>query len=210
LESHKSKRTKRNKISSKKKTKQRQSEARRQRTTRKNSMRRQCKRNPPPDEGHDSSSLSSNSSSSSSLSSSAYTTSSDDKSVLAFGSHKITNVTDIVSKEKQRQTSTRIGKEVKKLTAAAKVYDLRPFYTDRGTIEQRKTHFVHWATKLGDMLAPIHRYNAFMRDFPKLNHAELTFTANTALGLFLRLKLGSNSMHPIEEAIGHTNKITAI
>jgi hypothetical protein len=45
-----------------------------------------------------------------------------------------------------------------------------------------------------------------MRDYPKLNHAELTVTANTALGLFLRLKLGPNAMHPIEEAIGHTNK----
>jgi hypothetical protein len=111
-----------------------------------------------------------------------------------------------VSKEKQRQTSTRIGKEVKKLTVAAKVYNLRPFYTDRGTIEQRKTQFVNWATKLRDMLAPIHIYTAFMRDFPRLNHAELTVTANTALGLFLQLKLGSNSMHPIEEAIGHTNK----
>jgi hypothetical protein len=132
--------------------------------------------------------------------------SSDDDSILAFASHKITNVTDIVSKKQQRQTSTRIGKEVKKLTAAAKVYDLRPFYMDRGTIEQRKTHFVHWATKLRDMFAPIHRYNAFMRDYPKLNPAELTVTANTALGLFLRLKLGPNAMHPIEEAIGYTNK----
>jgi hypothetical protein len=115
-------------------------------------------------------------------------------------------VTDIVSKEKQRQTSTRIGKEVKKLTVAAKLYDLRPFYTDRGTIEQRKTHFIHWATKLRDMLGPIHRYNAFMRDFPRLNRAELTVTANTALVLFSRLKLGPNAMHPIEEAIGHANK----
>jgi hypothetical protein len=45
-----------------------------------------------------------------------------------------------------------------------------------------------------------------MRDYPKVNHAELTVTANTALGLFLRLKLGPNAMHPIEEAIGYTNK----
>jgi hypothetical protein len=137
---------------------------------------------------------------------SAYTTSSDDKSVLAFGSHKITNVTDIVSKEKQRQTSTRIEKEVKKLTTAPKVHDLRPFYTDRGTIEQRKPHFVDWATKFRDMLGPIHRYNAFMRDFPRLHHTELTVTANTALGLFLRLKLGPNAMHLIEEAIGYPKK----
>jgi hypothetical protein len=45
-----------------------------------------------------------------------------------------------------------------------------------------------------------------MRDYPKLNPAELTVTANTDLGLFLRHKLGSNAMHPIEEAIGYTNK----
>jgi hypothetical protein len=111
-----------------------------------------------------------------------------------------------VSKEKQRHTPTRIGKEVKTLTVAAKVYDMRPFYTDRGTIVQRKTHFVHWATKLRDMLGPIHRYNAFMRDFPRLNHTELTVTANTTLGLSLRLKLGPNAMHPIKEALGHANK----
>jgi hypothetical protein len=156
-----------------------------------------------PDDKHDSSSSSSNASS---ASSSEDTVSSEDDSILAFASHKITNITDIVSKKQQRQTSTRIGKEIKKLTAAAKVYDLRPFYTDRGTIKQRKTHFVHWANKLRDMLGPIHRYNAFMRDYPKLNPAELTVTANTALGLFLRLKLGPNAMHPIEEAIGYTNK----
>jgi hypothetical protein len=35
-----------------------------------------------------------------------------------------------------------------------------------------------------------------MRDYSKLNPAELTVTANTALGLFLRLKLGPNAMHP--------------
>jgi hypothetical protein len=45
-----------------------------------------------------------------------------------------------------------------------------------------------------------------MRDFARLNYQELTITANTALGLFLRLKLGPNSMHPIEEAIGYENK----
>jgi hypothetical protein len=45
-----------------------------------------------------------------------------------------------------------------------------------------------------------------MRDIPRLNRAELTVTANTALGLFLCLKLGINSMHPIEEAVGYGNK----
>jgi hypothetical protein len=125
---------KRNKRSSKKKTKQSKLESRRRRNNKKNSKRRQRKRNSSLDEGHDSSSLSSNASSSSSASS-EYTVSSDDDSILAFGSHKITDVTDIVSKKKQRQTSTRIGKEVKKLTAAAKVYVPRPFYTDRWTIE---------------------------------------------------------------------------
>jgi hypothetical protein len=148
MASHNSHETKRDKRNSKKKTTRSKRESRRKRNNKKNSRRCQYKRNSSPDDKQDSSSSSSNASS---ASSSEYTVSSEDDSILAFASHKITNVTDIVSKKQQRQTSTRVGKEIKKLTAAAKVYDLRPFYTDRGTIEQRKTHFVHWANKLRDI-----------------------------------------------------------
>jgi hypothetical protein len=111
LASHNSQETKRNKRSSKMKRKQSKRESPRKRNNKKNSRRRQYKRNSSPDERHDSSSLSSHASS---ASSSEYTVSSDDDSILAFDSHKITNVTDIVSKKKQPQTSTRNGKEVKR------------------------------------------------------------------------------------------------
>jgi hypothetical protein len=97
LASHNSQETKRNKRSSKMKRKQSKRESPRKRNNKKNSRRRQYKRNSSPDERHDSSSLSSHASS---ASSSEYTVSSDDDSFLAFESHKITNVTDIVSKKK--------------------------------------------------------------------------------------------------------------
>jgi hypothetical protein len=45
-----------------------------------------------------------------------------------------------------------------------------------------------------------------MRDYPRLDRSELTVTANTALGLFFRMKLRESGMHIIEESIGHENK----
>jgi hypothetical protein len=56
------------------------------------------------------------------------------------------------------------------------------------------------------MLTQFHRYNAFVKDFPILNRMELTLTANLALGYFMRLQLGRENMHSIEEAIGHENR----
>jgi hypothetical protein len=116
------------------------------------------------------------------------------------------NIRDIENDEERRQTSTKVGKEVKKLVAAAKTYELKAFYIDRGTIDQRKSAFTYWANTLREMLTPIHRFNALMRDHPRLDRSELTVTANTALGLFLRLKLRESGMHLIEKSIGHQNK----
>jgi hypothetical protein len=158
------------------------------------------------DRGDDPSSSSSSSSSFSDTSSHPTASIDSNDSTMAFGPrNRITNVADITDLEERRRTSTRIGKQVKKLTNAAKLYEVGKFYTDRGTIEQRKQHFLHWTTRLRDMLGTVHRYNAFLRYFPVLDRTELTVTANTALGYFLRLKLG-NAMHSIEEAIGHENK----
>jgi hypothetical protein len=161
-----------------------------------------------PDQGDDSS-LSSDSLSSSSSSEVDYTSSSDDscRSILAFGDHgSTTNIRDIKNDKERRQTSTRVGKEIKKLVAAAKTYELKAFFIDRGTIDRRKCAFTYWASTLREMLTPIHRYNALMRDYPRLDRSELTVTANTALGLFFRMKLKESGMHIIEESIGHENK----
>jgi hypothetical protein len=51
------------------------------------------------------------------------------------------------------------------------------------------------------MLTPMYRYQALLRDFPRLDNKELTITANTALGLFLRLKLRQATMQTIEASI---------
>jgi hypothetical protein len=51
----------------------------------------------------------------------------------------------------------------------------------------------------------MYRYQALMRDFPRLNNQELTVTGNTALGLFLRLKLRQTTLQSIEAAIKREN-----
>ena len=55
------------------------------------------------------------------------------------------NARDIVHDKERFKTSKRIGKQVKKLVAAARMYEFKEFIINRGTIEQRKAHFLYWA-----------------------------------------------------------------
>jgi hypothetical protein len=113
----------------------------------------------------------------------------------------IKDVKDIGHTKKQFNTSKRIGKQVKQLTTTAKMYELREFIFSRGTIDQRKAHFLYGANTLREMLTPMYRYQALLRDFPRLDNQELTIPANTALGLFLRLKLKQATMQTINASI---------
>jgi hypothetical protein len=105
------------------------------------------------------------------------------------------------------KTSIRIAKQLKKLTVSSKLHDLKEFVATRGTIEQRKAYFQVWANTLQEMLASHHRYQALMRDYPRLNNSELTITANAALGHFIRLKLKTSTLHTIESTIGKENRL---
>jgi hypothetical protein len=110
------------------------------------------------------------------------------ESILAFGKRgSMKNTNDITNERKRFDTSKRIGRQVKKLAAAAaaRMYELKEFVISRGTIEQRKTQFLFWANTPRELLTPMYKYQALMRDFPRLDNRELTVTGNTALGLFL-------------------------
>jgi hypothetical protein len=160
-----------------------------------------------PDQGDEFSSSSDDSSSSSSSDDDSNSTSDkSQESILAFGKRgSMKNTNDITNDRKRFNTSKRIGRQVKKLAAAAKMYELKEFVISRGTIEQRKTHFLFWANTLRELLTPMYRYQALMRDFPRLNNRELTVTGNSALGLFLRLKLRQATLQTIEAAIKREN-----
>jgi hypothetical protein len=85
--------------------------------------------------------------------------------------------------------SKRVASQLKKLTAAAKTHNLKEFNTTKGTIDQRKTFFQVWSNILQELLASKYRYQALLRNYPRLNTTELTVTGNTALGQFQRLLL---------------------
>jgi hypothetical protein len=110
------------------------------------------------------------------------------------------NTNDITNDRKRINTSKRIGRQVKKLAAAAKMYELKEFAIGRGTIEKRKAHFLFWASTLRELLTPMYQYQALMRVFLRLDNRELTITANTAVGMFLRLKLRQATVQTIEAA----------
>jgi hypothetical protein len=101
--------------------------------------------------------------------------------------------------------SKRVASQLKKLTAAAKTHNLKEFKTTKGTIGQRKTFFQIWSNTLQELLAAQFRYQALLRDYPRLNVTELTVTGNTALGQFLRLLLHKSTRDTIE-AIGRENR----
>jgi hypothetical protein len=63
---------------------------------------------------------------------------------------------------------------VKQFTISAKMYELKKFIISRGAIDQRKAHFLYWANTLREMLTPMYRYQALLRDFPRLDNQELT------------------------------------
>jgi hypothetical protein len=90
---------------------------------------------------------------------------------------------------------------------SAKLHDLKEFIATRGIIEQRKGYFQLWATTLQEMLAANARYQAVMRDYPRLDGSELSIVGNVALAHFLRLKLKSPTLHVIESTIGKSNKL---
>jgi hypothetical protein len=141
-------------------------------------------------------------SSSSSDEDSSCTSDDSNESILAFPKGGTTNnVKDIKNAKKQFNTSKRIGKQVKKLTTAAKMYELKEFIISRGTIDQRKAHFLYRANTLREMLTPMYRYQALLRDLFRHDNQELTITANTALGLFLRLKLRQATIQTIEASM---------
>jgi hypothetical protein len=124
-----------NPINENKKNKKKKKKKGKKSERRKNGKRHRRNKNKSPHRGDDSNSSSSDSSSSASSISSNYSLSTDDGSLLAFGpSNKINNVLDNDDREERPQTSTRIGKEVKKLTVAAKIHELKPFQTDMGSI----------------------------------------------------------------------------
>jgi hypothetical protein len=86
-----------------------------------------------------SSSSDNSSSSSSSNEDSDYTSDDSHESILAFPENGSTNnVKDIGNPKKQFNISKRIGKQVKQLTTAAKMYEIKEFIISRGTIDQRK------------------------------------------------------------------------
>jgi plasmid stabilization system protein ParE len=90
---------------------------------------------------------------------------------------------------------------------SAKLHDLKELIATRGTIEQRKAYFQLWATTLQEMLAAHPRYQALMRDYPRLDASELSIVGNVALAHFLRLKLKTPTLHVIESTIGKSNKL---
>ncbi len=164
-----------------------------------------------PDGGGDSSSSSSSSSWSPSDSSHSdpddLSASDSEDSVLVLDSTgNIMDVSQIVDRKERFNTSKRIATQVKKLSTSAKLHDLKEFITVKGTIEERKSFFQKWANKLQEMLTSHFRYQALLRDYPKLDASELTITGNTALGQFLRLKLHPSALHTIEATIGRENR----
>jgi hypothetical protein len=106
-----------------------------------------------------SSSSDDSSSSSSSDEDSNYTSDDGHESLLVFPEDGSTNnVKGIGNAKKQFNTSKRIGKQVKQLTTAAKMHELKEFIISRGIIDQRKAHFLYWANTLREMLTPMYRY----------------------------------------------------
>jgi hypothetical protein len=87
-----------------------------------------------------------------------------------------------IKKDRHRlKMSQRIARQIKKLTVSDKLHDLKEFIATRGTIEQRKAYFQLWATTLQEMLAAHPRYQALMRDYPRLDASELSIAGNVAL-----------------------------
>jgi hypothetical protein len=103
--------------------------------------------------------------------------------------------------------SQQIAKQIKQLTTSGKLHDLKEFIATRGTIEERKAYFQLWMTTLQEMLAAHPRYQALLRDYPRLDNSELSVAGNVALAHFLRLKLKTPTLQVIELTIGKNNKL---
>jgi hypothetical protein len=112
---------------------------------------------------HDSSSSSSSSShhidSNSESDSESSTLASDD-----FGNAK--DISHFDNSEAKENMSKRVASQLKKLTSAAKIHNLKEFNTTKGTIDQRKSFFQLWSNTLQEQLTSQYRYQTLLRDYP--------------------------------------------
>jgi hypothetical protein len=176
------------------KTKKKQHRNRKQRKSKNSTKRR----------SHDSSSSSSSSSSHHFDSSSESDSESSTLACDDFGNAKDISYFD--NSEAKANMSKRVASQLKKLTSAAKIHNLKEFNTTKGTIDQRKSFFQLWSNTLQELLTSQYRYQTLLRDYPQLNTSELTITGNTALGQFLRLFLRKSTRDTIEATIGRDNR----
>jgi hypothetical protein len=106
--------------------------------------------------------------------------------------------------EAKTNTSKRVVSQLKKLTSAAKIHNLKEFNTTKGTIDQRKSFFQLWSNTLQELLIRPNIDTKRSVIIPSLTPRNSQ--SPTALGQFLRLFLRKSTRDTIEATIGRDNR----